>query len=265
MSKKKTTKKRKPMNIEMVEPKEVVKAEKKEIEQSGLSPEALILQGINKGLPIETMKELLAMRTQLKNEWAKEHFESAMGKLQGQLPIIKKRKAGGKTNAGDIAYYYAPLDSIVTQIKDIIRDNGFSYDFVSETLEGKVKVMCHVNHVAGYTKTHSVEVPLGTKTPVMSAPQVVASALTFAKRYAFCDGFGITTADDDNYRKDLSADFMQAESEKIDMITEINIEYERVRSKLDGKQIKYIDAVLSNPNVQKEILEKVLNKLKEIK
>jgi len=43
-----------------------------------------------------------------------------------------------------------------------------------------------------------MEVPLGNKTSVMSQTQVVAAALTFAKRYAFCNAFGIMTGDDDN-------------------------------------------------------------------
>jgi hypothetical protein len=41
-------------------------------------------------------------------------------------------------------------------------------------------------------------VPLGNKTQIMSDTQVTAAALTFAKRYAFCNVFGILTGDEDN-------------------------------------------------------------------
>jgi hypothetical protein len=40
-------------------------------------------------------------------------------------------------------------------------------------------------------------VPLGNKTQVMSDTQVTAAAGTFAKRYAFCNVFGIMTGDED--------------------------------------------------------------------
>lgn len=43
-----------------------------------------------------------------------------------------------------------------------------------------------------------MEVPLGNKTQVMSDTQLYAAASTFAKRYAFCNAFGIMTGDEDN-------------------------------------------------------------------
>lgn len=160
--------------------------------------ELLIAQAIEKGTPVETMEKLLAMRRELKAEWAKEQFDLAMAAFQGECPVIKKEKAGGKTNGGTVAYYYAPLEAIVFEVKDLLKKNGFSYSIQTQTLEAGVKVTCTVKHSAGHKETSDIEVPLGTKTNVMSAPQVVASALTFAKRYAFCNAFGILTGDTDN-------------------------------------------------------------------
>ena len=161
------------------------------------SAENLIAQAIANNTPVETMERLLAMRRELKAEHAKEEFDRAMAKFQGECPVIVKTTPGGETNAGKIAYYYAPLDVIVAQTKELIRDNGFSYAIQTETLGDKVKVTCVVKHEAGHSESSSVEVPLGTKTAVMSAPQVVAAALTFAKRYAFNNSFGILTGDKD--------------------------------------------------------------------
>ena len=61
-----------------------------------------------------------------------------------------------------------------------------------------VKVVCIVKHSAGHSESTSIQVPFGTKTNVMSAPQVVASSITFASRYAFKNAFGIMTGDEDN-------------------------------------------------------------------
>jgi len=160
--------------------------------------ESLISQAIEKGASVETMERLLVMRTQLKKEWAKEQFDKAMSEFQGECPVIKKTKAGGQTKSGQVAYYYAPLDSIVSQTKELIKEKGFSYAIQTQTLDGKVKVTCVIKHQNGHSESSDIEVPLGNQTGVMSASQVVASALTFAKRYAFCNSFGILTGDDDD-------------------------------------------------------------------
>ena len=42
------------------------------------SAETLIAQAIDKAVPVETMEKLLAMRRELKAEWAKEQFDAAI-------------------------------------------------------------------------------------------------------------------------------------------------------------------------------------------
>ena len=160
--------------------------------------ETLIAQAIEKGVSVETMERLLAMRRELKAEFAKEEFDKSMAEFQSKCPTIKKTKAGGKTNAGIVAYYYAPLESIVEQVKAQLKENGFSYAIQTKTEDKGVKVTCTVKHIAGHSESSDIEVPLSEGTRVMSAPQIVASALTFAKRYAFCNAFGILTGDDDD-------------------------------------------------------------------
>lgn len=179
----------------------VVKEPTQELVPQNQSVETLIAKAIENNTPVETMEKLLAMRRELKAEYAKEQFDKDMALFQGECPTIKKTKAGGKTNSGQVAYYYAPLDAIVDQTRSLIQKHGFSYAIQTITEADKVKVTCRVKHKAGHSESSDVEVPLGTKTGVMSASQVVASALTFAKRYAFCNAFGILTGDDDDDSK----------------------------------------------------------------
>lgn len=163
---------------------------------SSFSPEALISQAITANLPVETLERLLAMRKDLKAEYAKQRYDEDMASLQSDIPIIVKTKAV-KTKSGATAYRYAPLESIVQQTKGLISQHGFSYSTRTYTLEGKVSATVIVKHKEGHTEEYNVEVPLGTKTDIMSASQVVAAALTFAKRYAFNNAFGILTGDED--------------------------------------------------------------------
>lgn len=173
--------------------------------------ENLISQAIASGASVETMERLLAMRKSLKEEYAKEEFDRAMAEFQGECPVIKKKKAGGKTKSGTVAYHYAPLEDIVAQVKDLIQKNGFSYMIKTETGKDSVKAYCIVKHKSGHSETSDMGGPLGTKTDIMSFPQVTAAALTFYKRYAFCNAFGILTGDDDN-----DANIVKKDSEKVE-------------------------------------------------
>ena len=183
---------------------EIVKAPKKPKRalavntKKDLSIENLLIKAVEQGTPVETMERLLAMRKDLKAEKAKEAFDSAMAKFQSECPIIKKKKAGGQTKSGQVAYYYAPIDLIVSQVRPFISKNGFSYSIQTKTLKGLVKAICIVKHELGHSESSDMTVPLSAGTNIMSAPQITASALTFAKRYAFCNAFGIMTGDEDN-------------------------------------------------------------------
>jgi hypothetical protein len=162
----------------------------------GVSVELLISRAIDNKLPVDTMERLLAMREKMKAEYAKEEYNRAMAAFQGECPVIEKTKEV-KTRAGIVAYKYAPIESIVEQVKPYLQKHGFSYSSNMELLESGVKVTIKITHELGHSEISEMEVPLGNKTDIMSASQVVAAAQTFAKRYAFCNAFGILTGDED--------------------------------------------------------------------
>lgn len=171
-----------------------------EVIKQDVSIEAILTQAIDKGVPVETLERLMTMRRELKAEWAKEEFDKAMAKFQSECPTIVKTKEVS-TRDGRVAYRYAPIESIVSQVKDALQRNGFSYSTDQELKDTGVKVTVTVTHSAGHSKNTTMEVPFGTKTQVMSDSQVSAAATTFAKRYAFCNAFGILTGDEDTDAK----------------------------------------------------------------
>lgn len=160
------------------------------------SVEGLISQAISTNVSVETMERLLALRNQIKAEAAKESFDTAMAQFQAQCPTIVKTKEV-KTRGGMVAYKYAPIESIVAQVKKPLQNNGFSYKTQIDLTEKGVRATIRVTHAAGHSEETSMEVPLGNKTEIMSLSQVTAAASTFAKRYAFCNAFGILTGDED--------------------------------------------------------------------
>lgn len=142
------------------------------------------------------MRELLAMRKELEAEEAKKAYDQAMSEFQGMCPIIEKRKAVLQKNSTAVRYYFAPLDDIVRQTRDIIRQCGFSFTITAEVDQGWVKAFCHTTHFRGHTRVSEFKVPIDPEA-YMSVTQRYAAALTFAKRYAFANAFGILTGDED--------------------------------------------------------------------
>ena len=174
---------------------------KKETKEVAIMPqdnsaEMLISRAIDKGVDVGTMERLLAMRTQIKAEQAKEAFNRSMAAFQAECPMIEKTKPV-HTRDGRLAYKYAPIESIVAQVSPYLKRHGFSYSTTMELKDKGVRVVCKVTHALGHSEESPMEVPFGTKTQVMSDSQVTAAASTFAKRYAFCNAFGILTGDED--------------------------------------------------------------------
>lgn len=159
--------------------------------QEVTSVESFISQAITEKLPVETMERLFALRTEYLAQEAKKQFDIAMTGFQGSCPIIKK------TKSVENSYSYAPIDSIVKQVQEILKENNLSYSFKIVIMEKGVKAICIAKHISGHTESSEMEVPLGAKTRLMSDSQVTAAASTFAKRYAFCNLFGIMTSDED--------------------------------------------------------------------
>lgn len=159
------------------------------------SVEMLMGQAIEKGITPETMEKFLAMRRELRAEAAKEAFDRDMALCQADLPIIEKTKEA--KDEGKLLYKYAPIDEIIRQCGPVIAKHGFSYSFKTINTPALVKVIVIVKHKGGHSEESEMETSLATKTRIMSGPQQIAATVTFNKRYAFCNAFGITTGDED--------------------------------------------------------------------
>jgi len=195
-------------SVEVIKPNP--ESEIQEVPNQSLSVEAIIVQAIKKGVPVETMERILAMRKELKAEQAEEKYYEAMANAQAEFPDIKKNKTAYDDNQKPM-YQYATLDHIVSQVRGIISRYGLSYAIKTEFEPGKVKSICIVKHIAGHSETSEMEVPFGNKTRMMSDSQVTAAAATFSKRYAFMNAFGIMTGDEDKEENLKLADQGQIE------------------------------------------------------
>jgi hypothetical protein len=170
--------------------------EKIENKQVSLSAENLIEKALSNNVSVETIERLLAMRKELKAEFAKEQFDLAMANFQKTCPVIKKKKIVKDKN-GQARYSYAPIEDIINQVKELISDQGLSYTIRIENSDKDLTAICKVSHLTGHSDESKFVVPIGAE-QFMTDTQKFGARATFAKRYAFCNAFGIMTGDDDN-------------------------------------------------------------------
>lgn len=161
------------------------------------SPTDLLRLAVEKGADVGTIERLMAVRRELQAAEAKKAFDESMGRFQAECPTIVKSKNVMEKNSDSVRYRFAPLDHIVKVVRPLLQQYGFSYQIDAEVESGWVKAACRVTHNLGHSETSSFKVPVDPKS-FMSEPQKFASALTFAKRYAFTNAFGILTGDHDN-------------------------------------------------------------------
>ncbi len=164
---------------------------------SSPSVEGMITLAIEKGASVDTLERLMAIRREVRAEQAKEAYDRALASFQAECPTIRKTAKVMNKDGRSVRYQYAPLDAIISQVKEILQRHGFSYTVNAQAMPGNVKATCKLTHAYGHSETSEFEVPID-KDAYMNPAQQVASALTFAKRYAFCNAAGIMTGDADD-------------------------------------------------------------------
>jgi len=162
-----------------------------------VNPESLLAECVRGKASIEVVERILALRIQLKAEWAREQYFTALAQFQAACPIIVKTKCVYEKDGQKVRYCYAPLESIVDQVKVFLKEYGFSYTTKTAQGAGHVTALLHAHHRDGHSEVTELTIPIDVAA-YMSAPQKVGSALTYATRYAFRDAFGILTGDDDD-------------------------------------------------------------------
>lgn len=160
--------------------------------------QALISQGLQSKADIGVMERLFAMAKEADAIRAKRAFFEALAKFQSEMGTITKTKEVKFTNkkGGITNYSYAPLEDIIEAVKVKLKDNCFSYTLKTTQDAASVSVTCEAHHEAGHTEVSPVTVQIDPDA-YMSGPQKVGAAITYAKRYAFCNVFGIMTGDED--------------------------------------------------------------------
>lgn len=150
---------------------------------------------------VDALERLLNMQKDIMAANAKADYDSALSLFQKECPIIHKGKSVMNKDGKTARYSYAPMDSIISQVREPLAKHGFSYDVDTEIVnQGNanwIKAIVTATHVSGHSKTKTFMVPVD-KDAFMNEQQKVAAARTYALRYCFTGIFGIMTGDEDD-------------------------------------------------------------------
>jgi hypothetical protein len=164
-----------------------------------VDPETLLAKAIEHNSSIDILERLLALRERLAAERARMEFFAALAAFQGECPIIPKRdNATIVTKSGaHFSYAFAPLDDIVRVTVPLLAARGLATRVEISIDAGQLCATCVVHHIGGHSEVSTFRVPIATGDR-MNPAQQVASASTYARRYAYCNALGILTGDEDD-------------------------------------------------------------------
>ena len=217
-----------------------------------IDPQNLLTLAIKNNLDIDKFERLVNMGIEFEKRQAEKMYYESLSAFQAACPIIEKKKIVYQSDGKTVRYKYAPIEDIVSQIQGLLKEYGFSYTIETKQDDKTLTGVCIVHHIAGHSKITQVTVPIGTSS-YMNNIQHIGSAITYSKRYAFCDAFGIMTGlDDDDGNGINHTDKNNNKSDTPD--EQLKIEYKKVMALISKSSLSeadkklYVKKVNDNPD-----------------
>jgi hypothetical protein len=160
---------------------------------------SLIERAVEQGSGVDTLERLLAMAKDVRAEQARAAWHNAMAAFQSDVPeILKTKTAKVRTKSGsEYSYQYAPLQDLISAIRPALAKHGLSVTFETQVTKDHVLARCLVGHADGHVQACEFVIPIDLQSH-MNPAQQVASACTYARRYAYMSALGLSPEDDDD-------------------------------------------------------------------
>lgn len=144
---------------------------------------------------VDKLERLLAMQERIMGVQAKAAYDADMASLQSGMPSISKDAkiiVGGAVRAN-----YASFENIVSTIRPMLDQYGFSVTFKTSFAGESLHVLGRISHRAGHSEETTIALPFdtsGSKNDV----QAIGSSISYGKRYALCMLLNIATGGEDD-------------------------------------------------------------------
>jgi hypothetical protein len=135
---------------------------------------------------VALMEKLIAMKYADEDRQAKKQFEEAFGRMQKELPVVKKNKLNPATNS-----YYAELEELQKAWDPILFKFGFTYSWREELVnEGQAKRTWFDLFKFGHTKSNFFDAPKIEPNRSQNLIQVSGVQSSYGYRYSYRAGVG---------------------------------------------------------------------------
>lgn len=148
---------------------------------------------------VEKLERLMAMAERVEARSAEQAFSAAMTKAQGEMGRVSADATNPQTRSNYASY--AALDRAV---RPIYTQHGFalSFDTAPDAGPDMVRVLCHVSHSGGHSRTYQIDMPADGKGAkggdVMTKTHAVGAAMSYGSRYLLKLIFNIAVGEDDD-------------------------------------------------------------------
>jgi ERF superfamily len=181
---------------------------------------------------VEKMERLMAMYERVQAKNAEAEFTRAMISCQSEIKRIAANRENPQTRS-----MYATYDTLDRIIRPIYTQAGFALSFdTGESPSDMVKVLCHVMHREGHTRTYHTDIPADGKGAkggdVMTKTHAMGSGMTYGRRYLLALIFNLAFGKDDDGNGATAGEY-DAIYDKIDLAQSLE-ELKKVYPEVDG-------------------------------
>lgn len=162
------------------------------------TPMSLAHYAIEKGV-VADLEKMMLMQERFEARRAQEAYSLALADCQADMPCVVKDAENLHTKKR-----YARLENVITLIKPVLTQHGFSLSFGEEDSPqpGMMRIVCDVFHRGGHKERYRLDVPMDGKgssggSSSMNAPQAKGSTTTYGRRYLTYMIFNLAIADED--------------------------------------------------------------------
>ena len=147
---------------------------------------------------VDKMERLFALQERFVAKQAETAFNAALNAAQARMGRI----AADATNPQTRSRYatYAALDRVLRPIY-IEQGLSLSFDTTDSPVPEHVRVVCHVSHNAGHTRTYHADMPADGKGAkggdVMTKTHAAGAAMSYGMRYLLKMIFNVAIGEDD--------------------------------------------------------------------
>ena len=120
---------------------------------------------------------------------------AALAEAQAELPVVPKRHVARvpTRSGGEYAYKYADLEDVVSASRPVLAKHALAVMQMTGYADGHDTLTTRVMHRSGQWAESTMRLFLAQE-----SPQAQGSALTYARRYAWCAALGIVADEDDD-------------------------------------------------------------------